>query len=193
MAMNSFDGQDADRNIFRKVFSNILPFPQHPGQIVLDGGFAVSIATLHSFPSLNPEDRCNHAVLYPLLSLPAAVWVIPLLAGVCLVQPSASLNSVVCYEKRRRALAQPGRPIVTAWPDRFHVKHSGNAGRRTLAPCRCWMPPKSILTAHRWLTQWSLTKCSSRRLLRSGLVFGFTCCTQLSPPHVTVHLSNMQP
>lgn len=111
MAMNSFDGQDADRNIFRKVFSNILPFPKHPGQIVLDGGFAVSIATLHSFPSLNPADRCNHAVHSPLLSLPAAVWVIPLLAGVCLVHPFASLNSVVCYKKGSSALSPPERAI----------------------------------------------------------------------------------
>ena len=67
MAMNSVDGQDTDRNTFRKVFSNVLPFPKGMGQLILDGAFATSIATLHSDPPLNPANRCNHAVRCPFL------------------------------------------------------------------------------------------------------------------------------
>ncbi len=63
VALNSLDGQHADRNVFSLPMSNVLPKPQSVPSVILNGAFAVSITSLHStdkdpFIDHDPADRC---------------------------------------------------------------------------------------------------------------------------------------
>ena len=63
VALNSLDGQAEDRNVFSLPMSNVLPRPASVPSVILNGAFAVAIASLHStdkdpFIDHEPADKC---------------------------------------------------------------------------------------------------------------------------------------
>ena len=63
VALNSLAGQGADRNVFSKSMSNVLPKPDSVPSFILTGAFSLAITSLHStdkdpFIDHHPADRC---------------------------------------------------------------------------------------------------------------------------------------
>ncbi len=63
VALNSLEGQGADRNVFSLPMSNVLPKPASVRNVIINGAFAISIASLHSadkdpFIDHDPADKC---------------------------------------------------------------------------------------------------------------------------------------